>query len=678
MQNQTAPTGKQGELLVYLAYLTGFFLLLEISFFIQSNKSYLFVFNFVSDRLAIPLTIVPGVIYFIAIQLLVHSLYCLLVWIVTVSAANMLKLPEDKRLRFGIGIWLLGLVTILIANQYFFPNSKFAGLTALIFTNRQLLKAVFILLVTCCYFLIILAVLRRWWLLFVVITTVANFTFFKSHPSIVQDGATPEWPNIIFVGVDSLRPDFLSYFGREQSTPFFDTFLSQATVFTEAVTPLARTFPSWTSILSGDYPKQTGARFNLPQPQRLHLSDSLPAILHRQGYETIFATDETRFSNIDTYFGFDQVVTPPMGLNDFLLGSFNDFPLSNLIVNTPIGKWFFPHSYGNRPVEFTYEPDSFLKLIQPVLHTSRTKPLFLAIHFCLPHTPYVWAGLPAQGLTGVERYQASILRVDEQVNDFFRLLKQNHLLDHAIVVLLSDHGEALEFAGDRITEKESFVPAKHNKNIPLPAFYPPGLDDEQVDQSVGHGTDVLGLSQYHTLLAFRLYGLGPQRTDAIPGVVSLIDIKPTVLDLINVPRDKKLTSLAPLIKGQSVALPLHHLFLESDFSPAAIRTIYPKVKEAILEGVDLFQIDPSTTRLMVKDSMAEMSINSKQYADIYGDWMLALYPQSKNVRMPILVNLVTGDWTNDLNSVFAQQSPALIMLNALKDFYGEELTGTLV
>src|SRR5262249_27009882 len=148
---------------------------------------------------------------------------------------------------------------------------------------------------------------------------------------------------------------------------------------------------------------------------------------------TVFATDETRFSNIDQRYGFDQVITPPIGLNDFLLGTFNDFPLSNLLINTWLGKYLFPHSYANRPVYFTYDPDSFLNLVKPVLGEARNKLLFLAIHFCLPHHPYLWASLPANEWDVVERYQQSIVRADQQLQDFFCLLQRYHLLDHAIV-----------------------------------------------------------------------------------------------------------------------------------------------------------------------------------------------------------------------------------------------------
>ena len=115
------------------------------------------------------------------------------------------------------------------------------------------------------------------------------------------------------------------------------------------------------------------------------------------------------------------------------------------------------------------------------------------------------------------------------------------------------------------------------------------------------------------------------------------------------------------------------MFLESDYTPEAIRTVYPDARHVLLEGVELFQIDPLSTRLTMKESMSKMIIASKQYADLYDEWLLALYPQKKNVRIPILVNLISSEWTDDLSSSFAKQSPANRMLIALKRFYGSEL-----
>ena len=47
----------------------------------------------------------------------------------------------------------------------------------------------------------------------------------------------------------------------------------------------------------------------------------------------------------------------------------------------------------------------------------------------------------------VARYRASLVRVDQQLNDFMALLQESQLLNHAIVVLLSDHGEAFKEHG---------------------------------------------------------------------------------------------------------------------------------------------------------------------------------------------------------------------------------------
>jgi arylsulfatase A-like enzyme len=674
-------TNNSDGILFYLLVLTGFFVLLQISFFIQCNNAYLDDFTFVTEHLHLPMSLLPGLFFFIGVQLCLHLLFSFFIWGMAVPIANLFQLHDDKRLKLAIVMWAWGIVTILLANQTYFPNSKFAELTLFILRNVFVTKLLLIIgvigVVSAIGLVCAMAIRCMPKTLLLGLISVPSFLwlFFSNHqPIIAYDAATKDKPNIIIIGVDSLRPDFLSFFGGSSQTPFMDGFLEQATVFSEAVTPLARTFPSWVSILSGAYPSKLSARYNLAPPEKINLTQTLPAILQKQGYETLFATDETRFSNIDKNFGFDQVSSAPMGLNDFLVGTFNDFPISNLLVNTRLGKWLFPYSYANRPVYFTYDPNSFLKQAELLIPVNRNKPLFLAIHFCLPHTPYVWAGLRANSYTAQERYEKSIVRVDQQLRDFFAILKQRGLLEHTLVVLLSDHGEALEFAGDRLTEKELYI----DKNLPVPKFYPPSLDEEGVNQSAGHGTDVLGLTQYHALLACKLYGVEKSVPSVQSGVVSLVDVKPTLLQFLGLDRAYPAAigseSLAPRIRGERRGVSvLRHVFIESDYSPASIRTVYPETRKVLLEGVQLFKIDPATLRLTVKDNMGQMMIHSRQYADIYDDWMLALYPQNRTQRTAILINLVSGQWTTDLHSPFAQHSPASYMLEALKSFYGPEI-----
>lgn len=674
---------KQEGIFFPLLLLTGFFLLLEVSFFIQCNRVYFSDYTFVSDSLHIPITILPGILFFLCAQLSIHLGYCFFIWCVAELVNACLGFVGTQKILLGISIWFLGLLTIVTANQYDYPNSKFAELSMMVLPTQQAAKWVLMVLLSGCGAITGLALIGWYRILkhkclmlaFALLTTmVALSGYFILHtaPKASVSAATSSHPNVILIGIDSLRPDFLGYFGSERSTPFLDDWLEQASVFSEAVTPLARTFPSWSVILTGQYPYENAIRTNLARTDHLYFNNSLPALLQRNHYQTIYATDETRFSNIDTHFGFDQIITPPTGLNDFLLGTFNDFPLSNLLINTRLGQWLFPYSYANRPAYFAYQPNSFLNLIQPALNGPHDKPLFLAAHFCLPHYPYLWASLSGRDFTPQERYVKSIERVDKQISDFFIRLKRAGLLEHAIVILLSDHGEALELSGDRITDKAFYIPS--SAKTVVPKFYPPSLDEEEVNQSAGHGTDVLGLPQYHTLLAFKLYGVEPQSSGMKTGVVTLLDIKPTLLDLLHIPMvSTSGVSLAGMIKGDHSVLPSRHLFMESDFSPEAVRTVYPEARKVLLEGIDLFKINPQTTRLTVKDEMTIKIIRSKQYADIYSDWMLALYPQSKTMRTPILINLMTGQWTNDLQSAYALASPAADMLKALRQFYGDEI-----
>lgn len=675
---------QNNHLLLFLFVLTGFFMILEVSLFIQNSGLYLGDFKMIANHLSIPKSIIPGVIFFICMQLLIHLAYVYLIWSLTCLCGLVFKSIQWHREKSGIGFWMLGMITILLANQLYFPNSKFAMLTSAILPLTIVKYALLICMlaivcVSCIAIYGLFLILSQRVKLALGILSIglaATVGFSTSHgESNLPIPSTTERPNIILIGVDSLRPDFLGFFGAPQQSPHIDAFLNNAAVFAESMTPLARTFPSWVSILTSEYPKNDNVRFNLQSDINYNLSQTLPAILHQHGYETVFATDETRFSNIDTHFGFDRLVTPPIGFNDFLVGTLNDFPMSNLLVNSTLGQYVFPYSYGNRPVFTTYDPNSFLNLLRPTLSAERDKPLFLAVHFCLPHYPYYWKDHYSR-MVSVADYRAAVTRADQQVNDLLVMLKKNHLLEHSVVVLLSDHGEALELSGDRITAADLFMSGKVDKNQKIPQFYPHMIDSEAVDRSAGHGTDVLGLPQYHTVLAFRYYGIPKQANVVISGRVSLLDIKPTVLRLLNLTApDMRGHSLLPYISGsQQTVAQSDDFFTESDFSPSAVRTVHPEARSVLFEGIDFFQINPVTARLSVKKSMADMIISSKQFADFYGPWVLALYPQNKVTMTPILVNLETGYWTNDLTTAFAKQAPTAHMLNAMHHFFGSDIT----
>ncbi len=685
MQTKNQPISpKQGGLFVSLLVLTLFLILAEISFSIQCSEGYFGDFKLIANHLAIPFSVVlPGILYFIFAQLLVHFVFVFMVWSIARLASIALGLSWKKTEIMGITLWFVALTALLLSNRLLFPNSKFSYLL-LSMVHPHVAAISFavlfsillpIVLLACFGFFVFIA--RKTIRIFLTagLGFAAMLVGFSLHQtSAVTDAGTVAQPNIILISFDSMRPDFLGFFGYTKMTPHIDQFLDHSTVFSESLTPIARTYPSWVSLLTGIYPKLNHIRTNLADQTELDTSETIPTLLREAGYRTIFATDETRFSNIDQRYGFDEVVSPPIGFNDFLLGTLNDFPLSNLVVNTSVGKYLFPYSYSNRAIIPTYDPNSFLNLLRPTLSQPRTKPTLLITHFCLPHFPYAWSKLPVKKVS-LHHYQASLSRADQQFYDFMAMLKENNFLQHSIVILLSDHGEGVEIPGDRITDPALFIPGDNNKNAVIPRFYPPSAAHERVNTSGGHGTDVLGLSQYHTVLAFQTFGIKPNQVKIVNGIVTLMDIKPTLLDYLNLPFGRSSgDSLKDYVFGQKTYVnTVQDFFVESDFSPEAVRTVHPEERKVLFEGIDYFRIDPISARIVVKDSMLKMIISSKQYANYYGQWVLALYPQKNKQMMPILVDLKSGRWTNDLNTSFAKQSPAEHMLIALKHFFGKDI-----
>ena len=270
--------------------------------------------------------------------------------------------------------------------------------------------------------------------------------------------ASYDQPHLVILGVDSVRADMSEAAGDRSPTPNIDHFMIGAHRFKDAISPLARTYPAWVSILTGRHPVRTNARFNLMPRALVHEGDTLADALRASGYRSIYATDEVRFANFDESFGFDELITPPVGTVDFLLGEFGDLPLVNLVSVTRIGKWLFPSKHANRAAAVTYRPGDFVRRLDREL--TITGPSFLAIHLTLSHWPYSWAGMTRPSTPQEYRpaYRLAVETVDRQFASVLDLLEKKGVLENAIVVVLSDHGEALGFHRTRCCGKPALPP----------------------------------------------------------------------------------------------------------------------------------------------------------------------------------------------------------------------------
>jgi hypothetical protein len=71
-------------------------------------------------------------------------------------------------------------------------------------------------------------------------------------------------PSVLLLVVDSLRTDRIE---SPDVMPATRHLLLEGTLFRHAFTPVARTFPSWVSLLTGREPRHTGVRM-FPDPRR--------------------------------------------------------------------------------------------------------------------------------------------------------------------------------------------------------------------------------------------------------------------------------------------------------------------------------------------------------------------------------------------------------------------------
>lgn len=420
-------------------------------------------------------------------------------------------------------------------------------------------------------------------------------------------------PHIVIVGVDSLRRDLTESRSGAVLTPNIDRFLAEACRFTDATSPLARTYGAWVSIITGRHPVTTNARVNLMPRALVHEGVTLPRALHDHGYHTVFATDEVRFANFDGSYGFDQLITPPVGAADFILGYAGDIPLANLIAPTAAGGLLFPSNHANRAAIVTYEPEDFVQRLDSELRVDG--PTFAAIHLTLSHWPYSWADSPRPTTPQQYRpaYRAAIEEVDRQFGSVMRLLAQKGLLENSIVVVLSDHGEALGGRTDSMLRST-------------------GSPREIWDSLWGHGTSVMSPNQYGVVLAVRAFGRAqlPGGAGERDWPVTLEDLRPTLEEIAtgSAPADVDGISLLPFLRNPALAANLDRRirFTETDFNTP--RTLAGRYEESgiIDEAATFYELDPASGWVQFRSDRLPWLLAQKQRAALSKNSLLAEIP----------------------------------------------------
>ena len=427
------------------------------------------------------------------------------------------------------------------------------------------------------------------------------FVFFtKSHLTATNYG-TNKGNNVIIIGIDSLRHDFL----KKDIIPHVYDFVHQSIYFPNAFTPLARTYPSWMSLLTGKYPSYNGVRYNLIKRELIdHENLTLSSYLKKeQNYYTVHATDESRFCNIKHEDGFDKLIHPVTGVADFVLGRFHDFVLFNLVLNNRLGRMLFPVVNRNRAIAYFYDGQSFIEDLLLELNNLKNKDrFFLAVHFCLPHWPFLSAGIGKgtfgeNGLLPENRYELMLRKVDEQFKELLEGIRKRGLLDNSLIIVLSDHGES---------------------------FYP----------FWGHGTNLKDPAQNRIVLSVKPPNYETE-SKINKNIVSLVDIYPTVLSMLSLPLPSGYEMQGINMLDINNHIP-RSIFLETGFHLFHENGTGFTLNEMIEQGLEYYEVNKETGLITVRTEFHDSILKNKQIGVLQDEWLLVYQRKNRGEEFELI------------------------------------------
>lgn len=335
----------------------------------------------------------------------------------------------------------------------------------------------------------------------------------------------PHKPNVLLISVDTLRADRLGCYGYARPTsPVLDGFASEAVLFRDAISQAPWTTPSHLSMLTSLYPSSHGVTGDFGR---------LTLFLQGQGSYPSLRSDALTLAELLREQGYDTLALTgggPMAADFGHARGFNVFEEGGFKLS-----------------------DGVLARLTGWLDQDRERPFFLFFHTYEVHSPYLRTELahgvlteaqiaaldglrPGEGPGDPVRpllqrlgafdvrvtsalYDSGIRYTDRHLGRLFDELRRRDLYDDTLIVVASDHGE--EFG-------------EHD---------PARIYD-------AHCTNV-----YEQLIHVPLLMRWPGQLPAgrrVPSAVELVDVAPTVLDLLGLPIPTTMQgrSLVRLARGQ--------------------------------------------------------------------------------------------------------------------------------
>lgn len=428
--------------------------------------------------------------------------------------------------------------------------------------------------------------------------------------------------NVIIIGSDSLRSDKLGCNGyRPRRTdglaaagvsPNIDKLAARSINLKNCFTPIASTLEAGTSLMTSQYPHTHGLRQMYPSEETVEATKAsitpIAGLLREKGYDTAAIGDWCA--------GYYELM--PLGFEHVSVSSFDNFKI--YMSQAVVMAHFVIPLYFDHPVGYEIFPHlgSFAQFVTPEVVTDRVKkrlsqaadtkePFFWHVFYSCNHLPYrnpepyssmftdpdysgpnkngvdfdidsfiggtdlenKWLALPEKEVRQIrDLYDGCTRQFDDNVGEILKALEKNGLSENTIVIITSDHGDNLYEEGVTLGHGLTFNGGLHANHIPL-VFHIPGSEARE-----------------------------------IAAQVSMIDIAPTVADLLEVEKPVSW-------EGQSFAK-----WLNGDEEPSSRafygETGFPFIQFRV-EGIERPTLPPMDEMTRIDDSFNYQFVLKKEF-----------------------------------------------------------------
>lgn len=315
---------------------------------------------------------------------------------------------------------------------------------------------------------------------------------------LLPTGCSEEEPwNVLLVTFDTTRADRIGSYGNDRiRTPVLDGLAAEGVRFANAVSVAPITAPSHSSILTGLYPTSHGFRDNGLFVLEEH-NITLAEMLRDRGYATAAAVGAFP---VVSQFGFDQGFD---FFDDHLTGMYEDYLGQRAIRKEQL---YFDERRAAQVNE----------AVIPWLEERGGSPFFLWVHYFDPHQPFE-PPPPYDQLYADDLYNGEIAYADSRLGHLLEQLRRMGELERTLIVMTADHGEGL---------------GEHNEVTHAVLAYE---------------------STLHVPLIIRPPDLGAEKARVVDERVGIVDIVPTILDLLgmDIPRTLHGQSLKPMLSSEA-------------------------------------------------------------------------------------------------------------------------------